>query len=84
MRQDRHKKIKKKYTQAVKDGATVIIRSSDKSDLQTRDFQIINLGVTKFLEERMMKGIEEERKRKMKMPHQVFGDVIFQTTMQNF
>ena len=55
-RQDRHKRIKKKYTQAVKEGATVIIRSSDRSDLQTRDFQIINLGVTKFLEERMMRG----------------------------
>ena len=55
-RQERHKKIKKTYSQACKDGQTTVIRSSNQTDLATKDFQIVSLAVTKFLESHFFKG----------------------------
>ena len=55
-RQERHKKIKKTYTQACKDGLTIVIRSSNQTDLATIDFQTVCLGVTKFLESHFFSG----------------------------
>ena len=83
-RQDRHKKLKKKYSDAIKEGATVVIRSSDKSDLVTEDFQIINLGVTKFLEENLMKGINVGVGRGGMYQGFVWYPVTNQTTMDLF